>query len=499
MSKKILFWLDMEWIHFGIAKFLNEKYECDSYALVDTDTVATTFYKEQQLMKFQKVWYYRDYIKKITNNLDIEYLKNFETKYKINLWQVAYSERAFLKYNHYYKFNYTEILSILENECKLFEEVLNEIQPAYLVIKLTDTHQSHLIHQLCKAKNITILMMGPSRFAYHFTIHEEYDKIDGFANHKPSKERTLAELQDYLKSFYTLNQTKRFESKLKISNSKKIKKYIHFLIKIGDKKYKNTYTDYGRTRIKAITQFLFFKKWFRKKFIDKKLQKYIEKEQPFVYYPLQSEPERTLLLGAPFFTDQLTLITRVAKALPVGMKLYVKEHGAMSILGWREISYYKKILDMPNVFLLHPSVNYENLMKNCSLLATIRGTSGIEAAFYGKPSIVFTDVSYSVLPSIQRVKNFEELPTIIKKMIHTQVDVSALNKYVDHVEKNTFQINLFDLYTHLHEYFFDEFNFINGYISPTKINSFLEKHRPEFEQLALEHIKSINKIETVDS
>jgi len=494
MSKKILFWLDMEWIHFGIAKFLSDKYDCDSYAIIDTDTVATTFYKEQKLINFQKVWYYRDYIKKINNNHDIEYLNNFENKYKINLWQVAYAERSFLKYNLYYKFNYDEILSILENECKLFEEVLNEIEPDYLIIKLTDTHQSNLIHQLCKAKNIPILMMGPTRFAYHFNINEDYDKIDGFEEHKPSKERTLEELQEYLKSFYTLNQTKRFESKLKKSRYKQIKKYFHFLIKTGNKKYQNTYADYGRTPLKAITQFLFFKKWYRKNFIDKKFQKYSNKDQPFVYYPLQSEPERTLLLGAPFYTDQLALISRLAKALPADMKLYVKEHGAMSILGWREISYYKKILDMPNVILLHPSVNYEDLMKNCSILATIRGTSGIEAAFYGKPSMIFADVSYSGLPSVQRVRNFSELPKIIKKMRDTKVDVSMLNKYVDHVEKNTFQINLFDLYTHLHEYFFDEFNFINGHISPSKMNSFLEEHRPEFEQLASEHIKSINKI-----
>ena len=82
-------------------------------------------------------------------------------------------------------------------------------------------------------------------------------------------------------------------------------------------------------------------------------------------------------------------------------------------------------------------------------------------------------------------------------MRDTKVDVSMLNKYVDHVEKNTFQIKLFELYTHLHEYFFDEFNLINGHISPSKMNSFLEEHRPEFEQLASEHIKSINKIGNV--
>ncbi|MGI0056989.1 MAG: hypothetical protein ACREAK_06395, partial [Nitrosarchaeum sp.] len=442
---------------------------------------------------FQKVWYYRDYIKKITNNPDIEYLKNFETKYKINLWQVAYSERFFFKYNQYYKFNYTEILSILENECKLFEEVLNEIQPDYLVIKLTDTHQSHLIHQLCKSKNITILMMGPTYFANHFSIHQEYGMIDGLENHTPTKERSLSELQEYLKSFRALDVTNKFVSDLKIIHSQKIKKYIHFLIKTGKNKFKNSYVHYGRTRISAISKFLFFKRWYRKKFIDKNFQKHIPNGQSFIYYPLQSEPERTLILGAPFYTDQLALITRLAKALPVDFKLYVKEHGMMSLVGWREISYYKKIQSMPNVVLFHPSIQYDELLTNCSLLATIRGTSGIEAAFYDKPTIIFADVDYSFFPSVHRVKNFEELPQIIKKMIHTKVDVSALNKYVDHVENHSFKMNLVPLYTNLHKFFFKEFNYVNGHISPTKMNSFFEKHRSEFEQLAFEHIKKINK------
>jgi len=482
----------MGWIHFGIAKFMNEKCDYDSYAIIDTDRVATTFYKEQQLIKFQKVWYYRDYVKNNPEKIDIEYLKIFEDKYKINLWQVAYSERVFLKYNPYHHFTYNEILSILENECKLFEDVLNQVNPDCLVIKLTDTHQSHLLHQLCKAKKIQILMMGPTRFAYHFAIHQEYDTLDGFMEHQPTKDRSLSELQEYLKSFYILDQTKEFASNLQNSLSKKITKYIHYLIKAGNKKYNTSYADSGKTKLHLISQFLFFKKWYRKKFIDRNFQKHIKKDDTYVYYPLQSEPERTLLLGAPFFTDQLTLITRLAKAIPVGMKLYVKEHGAMSILGWRKLSFYKRILEIPNVILLHPSVNYEDLMKSCSLLATVRGTSGIEAAFYDKPTIIFANVSFSDLPSVYRITNLDELPIIIKKMIKIKVDTSMLNKYVDLVEKKSFKMNLLELYTDLHQSFFDEFNLTNGHIEPTKMNSFLEKHHSKFEQLALEHIKKIS-------
>ena len=486
----------MEWIRFGIAKFMKDQTDDDFYAIVDADNVATTFYKEQDLIKFQKIWYYRDYVNSKINNkkIDIEYLKNFEQKYAINLWQVAYSERAFLKYNSYHNFSHIEILSILENECKLFEKILNEINPDYLIIKLTDTHQSHLLHQICKSKKIKILMMGPTRFAYHFTIHQEYDNLGNFTNNTCSRNSSLVELQDYLNSFYTLDQTKEFASNLKISFRKKITKYINHIIKMGNSKYHTSYVDRGRTKIKLISQFLFIKRWYRKKFIDKNFQKFINKNDKFVYYPLQSEPERTLLLGAPFYTNQLVLIERLAKSLPIDMKLYVKEHGAMAIIGWREISFYKKIFQLPNVVLLHPDVNYIKLMKSCSILATIRGTSGIEATFYDKPTIIFADVSFHELPSVYRVTNMNDLPKIIKKISDSKVDVSMLNKYVEHVEKNSFVLNLLELYTDLHNSFFDEFNYLNGHIKPEKMNSFLEKHNSKFKRLSLEHIKKIKKI-----
>lgn len=495
MTKKILFLLDMEWIRFGIAKFMKEQLDYDFYAIVDADSVATTFYKEQDLIKFQKIWYYRDYVNSNIKNekIDIEYLKNFEQKYAINLWQVAYSERAFLRYNPYHHFTHTEILSILENECKLFEKILNEINPDYLIIKLTDTHQSHLLHQICKSKKIKILMMGPTRFAYHFAIHQEYDNLGSFTKNISSRNRSLVELQDYLKSFYTLDQTKKFASNLKISFRKKITKYINYIIKMSDSKYQTSYVDHGRTKIKLISQFIFIKRWYRKKFIDKNFQKFIDKNDKFIYYPLQSEPERTLLLGAPFYTNQLTLIERLAKSLPISMKLYVKEHGAMTILGWREISFYKKILQLPNVVLLHPSLNYAELIKSCSVLATIRGTSGIEAAFYDKPTIIFADVSFHELPSVYRITNMSDLPKIIKNIVNTRVDVSMLNKYVDHVEKNSFVLDLLELYTDLHNTFFNEFNYVNGHIKSEKMNNFFNKHNSKFKQLSLEHINKINE------
>ena len=53
MSDKILFFLDKEWLHFGIAKLLKEKYDCELFAVIDLDKPSSKFIHKQNLVKFQ--------------------------------------------------------------------------------------------------------------------------------------------------------------------------------------------------------------------------------------------------------------------------------------------------------------------------------------------------------------------------------------------------------------------------------------------------------------
>ena len=493
MSDKILLFLDKEWLHFGIAKFLKEKYECELFAILDLDKPSSKFITKQNLIKFKKIWDYRDYLIKSTEKPDVEYLKKFEEKYGINLWEIAYSERFFIHYNPYYKFNSDEILLILEKECKLFENIISEVNPEYLIIKITDSHQSHLLHLLCKIKGIKILMLGWTRFGYRCAIYQDYDKFGELKNsNSEKKQRSIIELQNYLKSFHS---SKSISSWIATKHSVffKIRKYIQSLILLNSKDIKNFYPFYGRNVFKIITQFIFLKKYYRKLFINKNFLQKIEKDQPFIYYPLHAEPERSLLLVAPYFTDQLELISNVAKSIPIGYKLFVKEHKVMGLFGWRSLSYYKKILAHPNVELIHPFTNVNEMLDNCSLVVGVGGATGSEAAFHGKPAIVFADVSYSSLPSVVKIKNIEELPIIIRKQLLQKVNYSALNDYVNLVEENTFEIDLIRLTMQFEDFFSTEFSTVSSKISENKMKLFLEQYSKEFELLALEHIKKIQE------
>ena len=51
-------------------------------------------------------------------------------------------------------FSKNEILSILENECKFFESVLNEVKPNYAIMHEPYQHHDELFFEICKFNDL---------------------------------------------------------------------------------------------------------------------------------------------------------------------------------------------------------------------------------------------------------------------------------------------------------------------------------------------------------
>ncbi len=90
-----------------------------------------------------------------------------------------------------------------------------------------------------------------------------------------------------------------------------------------------------------------------------------------LYFALHMQPEFTTDVRAPFLTDQLALIQYIAKSMPPGYELMVKEHPAMK--GYRELSYYRRLTEMHNVRLMSPSTDSHELIKASAAVLTITG------------------------------------------------------------------------------------------------------------------------------
>jgi hypothetical protein len=128
-------------------------------------------------------------------------------------------------------------------------------------------------------------------------------------------------------------------------------------------------------------------------------------EQPvagerYVIYPIHFQPEASTLVQGPMYLDQVALIEDIAKSLPVGVRLYVKEH--LSNRGRRPLEFYNAIRSIPAVRLLGPDVDTWELIRNAAAIAVITGTMGWEGLLFGKPVITFGDVFYNAVPDVYR-------------------------------------------------------------------------------------------------
>ena len=108
MKEKILLWIEGP-LHFGIAYYLQKMYDYELYAIFDMTNKPKKFFLEQNLVKFEKIWFYHDHIKKI-HPIDTNFLQTFETKYNIDLWKLAINERIFYRFYDFHNFSADEIL-----------------------------------------------------------------------------------------------------------------------------------------------------------------------------------------------------------------------------------------------------------------------------------------------------------------------------------------------------------------------------------------------------
>ena len=154
MKKRILFYLDGWFYHFGIANKLQKDYEI--FGIVDMPVKSHTFFKNQKIVNFEKLFFYDNH--ESFPEQDRNFLSSFETKYDLNLSKIIFSDRNLQQYNFYHKFTEKEIIGLLSKECQFFDSVLNEINPDLFFSYMPIHHPHYLLEQMCKGKNIECLI-----------------------------------------------------------------------------------------------------------------------------------------------------------------------------------------------------------------------------------------------------------------------------------------------------------------------------------------------------
>ena len=495
VTKKILFWLGVDFTHFCLSHYLQKSLDADFYAIIDITNKPKSFFEQQKLVNLNKKWFFHDHILKNSKKPDLEYLSKIENDYGINIWKLALNERIFYNFFDFHKFSRDEILSIDEQACRLFEEVLDDVKPDFFITKQPAFHHLELFYQMCRAKGVKVLMLNNSNFSDSSIIVEDISKLDSTSPRLNDFKPDGRTLEDFRKNITSLQKNLK-TNVLKQSQSTAMMKSALKFFTAENENIKTNYNYFGRTKFNVLSFELNYRlnTQKRKKFIDENLSSSPNITENFVYFPMSLDMERSTLIDAPFYTNQVEVIRSIAKSIPVDHYLFVKEHPNQKLRGWRKISEYEEILKIPNVILIHPSYSSENLYANCSVVITIGGTSGFEAALYNKPSIIFTDLRYSILPSVFRLNSIENLSETIKQCIKTEVDADDVNKFIQLMESVIINFNWQSFVSDFQKSFYNNGNLFDVEISEKELKFFLEKNKLILEKLASAHIKKMSEL-----
>ena len=181
------------------------------------------------------------------------------------------------------------------------------------------------------------------------------------------------------------------------------------------------------------------------------------------------------------------------KNIPDNYELYVKEHPTQGTArGWRDISFYQKIMKYKKVKFFHPSFDSKTLLQNCKLVISVGGTSSFEAAFFGKPSIIFADLGYSLIPSIKKLNNYYELKQEIPDSLNVRVNPNHVYNYIKILEENSFDFDILNFEQSYHNWFFLNGNLVDVNIDVEKMKQFLLHHENDLKYVSSEFMKKIN-------
>lgn len=370
--------------------------------------------------------------------LDLEYLSWLEKEFGLpNLWPYIAVDRIVMfdqivrEYPHNSpKYSHEEMLRILQVKAKAVIEFLDREKPDYLFTTQPGGIGSYLLYEIAKKRGIKTLTLIVPSIENKVALSEEYDVITGadrlFERNRKSGgkgSKYYGAAKEYLDSF---RNNPRTYSKMHSGTDRKLSR-VHSLkfLKPANmvrsviwilKLYMAWHVGDAKRDYTSIKPWDYIKDHVRRKLrnlrSNRDLFSRLDVKAPYAFFGLHLEPEVSLLLLAPFMADQIYLVKQMARSLPVGYTLYVKDHPHMAL--YRPRSYYKELLKIPNVKLLDPKMQSYEIIKGADLVFSVTGSVGFEGALLGKPVITLGRAFYNTLPSVSHVRTIDDLPNVVK-------------------------------------------------------------------------------------
>lgn len=186
------------------------------------------------------------------------------------------------------------------------------------------------------------------------------------------------------------------------------------------------------------------------------LDNILQNSNKIVYFPLHLQPELTTSALGGIFQDQIYAIETLSALLGNQWTILVKENPKQSYFQRRKL-FFKRLVNIPNTYLVDKLFPSQVLMENSQLVATITGTAGWETIKRNNKCLIFGQAWYASLENcfiydkhfdknaffqfLQNTSSFDDLKTSFEilnnKAGHGVIDIA----YMPLVENFDLNIN----------------------------------------------------------
>ena len=135
----------------------------------------------------------------------------------------------------------------------------------------------------------------------------------------------------------------------------------------------------------------------------------------YVLFGLHTQPESSIDVWAPFFSNQLWVIELLSRSIPPSHKLLVKIH--KSDVANYSSELLERMGSFPGVELVRPFADARSFIERADLVVAIQGTMGLEAALLGKPVIMLGDSPVTLFRNASKIGELQELPQLIRRKL----------------------------------------------------------------------------------
>lgn len=409
--------------------------------------------------------------------MDMEYLEMIEREYthfkNLNMQLMSSQENT-----RHYHFRYYWSLTSYEENCLWLElnykkiiSIFEEFKPDIILDTDNAELQRTILAEVAYKYNVPCLTIEYSKFGYYkypsfqnsFGI-DQYIR-DMYKENLAKSDEELADSVAYVKKYRAENSIMNKEFAGSVTSQYERDSLIwiarvmrgkwnyfwnqdHTAHNLKQKKKSRMLYAPSRPYLRHYLETMLIK---RKLFAKNKYFEAPIEGENYVYMPLHLIPESSVFVKASYYVDECNLIEQVSKSLPIGWKLYVKEHQAM--LGERSLDFYKKVAELHNVRVVQ--INHfkdpKPWIANAKGVVTITGTAAYEAALLGKRSLIFGEVPFCLIDGITRISDFADLPAALKAFDDVSSDfverdsIHSAAAYIETVKQAGEEVKIFYL------------------------------------------------------